>query len=196
MTLIALIRHGATAWNQEGRFQGHADVPLSPEGRAELRKLEPHPALRGAVWLVSPRRRCIETARLLGHEPRPEPGLLETNWGAYEGLTRAATSGLSNRISARGEAGLDFHAPGGESPRQVQQRLQQFFARLAAEGPDFAVGVTHKGIIRATLSLAIGWDMKDKPPMKLKWRAAHLFRLFPDGHPKLEAPNLFLGKRA
>lgn len=196
MTRIALIRHGATAWNDEGRFQGQADVPLSPAGRAELARLEPHPALQGAVWLASPLQRTIETARLLGHEPRPEPGLLETNWGAWEGLTRAATKPLERRITARGKAGREFSAPGGESPREVQQRLQQFFARLATDGPDFAVGVTHKGIIRATLSLAIGWDMVDKPPMKLKWRAAHLFRVFPDGHVKLEAANLFLRPRA
>ena len=195
MTRIALIRHGATAWNDEGRFQGSVDIPLSPAGRAELRNLEPPASLKGATWLASPLSRTMDTARLLGHEPRPEPGLIETRWGAWEGLTREATTGLSHRISARGEAGLDFHAPGGESPREVQQRLQQFFASLAANGPDFAVGVTHKGIIRATLSLAIGWDMVEKPPLKLKWRAAHLFRVFPDGHPKLEAPNLFLGRR-
>lgn len=195
MTRLALIRHGATSWNTEGRFQGRADIPLSPAGRAELRGLAPHPSLAGAVWLASPLRRCIETARLLGHEPRPEPGLIETSWGAWEGLTRTATTPLVLRITARGKGGLDLHAPGGESPRQVQQRLQQFFRTLAAQGPDFAVGVTHKGVIRAALALATGWDMKDKPPMKLKWRAAHLFQILPDGRLKLEAANLHLPAR-
>ncbi|MGY9107125.1 MAG: histidine phosphatase family protein, partial [Alphaproteobacteria bacterium] len=29
MTLLALIRHGATAWNEQGIVQGRNDVPLS-----------------------------------------------------------------------------------------------------------------------------------------------------------------------
>ena len=62
-------------------------------------------------------------------------------------------------------------------------------------GPDFAVCVTHKGIIRAALSLALGWDMRDKPPFKLKWRAAHIF-VWEDGRLRLETANLALPSRA
>ncbi len=196
MTLIALIRHGATAWNAEGRIQGRADVPLSPEGRAELRALAPPPELDGGAWLSSPLRRARETARLLHGAASIDPGLVETDWGAWEGLTRDATTALSHRIAARGAAGLDFCPPGGETPRQVQQRLQDFFARRAAGGHGLAIGVTHKGVIRAALSLALGWDMLEKPPIKLKWRAAHLFRARPDGTVTLESANLLLRPRA
>lgn len=189
MTRIALIRHGTTFWNAEGRIQGRADTPLSPDGRAELARLAPPPELDGSTWFSSPLARAVETARLLGREPRIEPLLIETDWGAWEGLTRTITTPLSHRIAARGQAGIDFRPPGGESPREVQQRLQQFFATLAANGPDFAVGVTHKGVIRAALSLALGWDMLEKPPLKLKWRAAHLFR-FEKGCLTLDVANV------
>ena len=195
MTRIALIRHGATFWNAEGRIQGHADTPLSPEGRAELARLAPPPELHGGTWFSSPLTRAVETARLLGHEPEIEPRLIETNWGAWEGLTRAVTTPLSHRIAARGQAGLDFRPPGGESPRAAQDRLCRFFADLERNGPDFAVCVTHKGIIRAALSLALGWDMRDKPPFKLKWRAAHIF-VWESGHLRLETANLALPARA
>lgn len=195
MTRIALIRHGATAWNAEGRIQGRADTALSPEGRAELRALAAPAELDGAVWFASPLARAVETAHLLGHTPRIEPLLIETDWAAWEGLTREITTPLSHRIAARGAAGLDFRPPGGESPRQVQQRLQQFFARLATDGPDFAVCVTHKGVIRAALAQAIGWDMLEKPPLKLKWRAAHLFHIGADGALALETTNLMLRAR-
>jgi broad specificity phosphatase PhoE len=50
MTLIALIRHGETAWNVERRIQGRSDIALSPAGIAELRALAPPPALQGATW--------------------------------------------------------------------------------------------------------------------------------------------------
>ncbi len=195
MTRLAFIRHGETAWNVEGRIQGRADITLSPAGRHELLGLAQPPDLAGATWLSSPLKRAMETARLLHGEPEIAPLLIETDWGAWEGLTRDVTTPLSHRISARGQAGLDFRPPHGESPRDVQQRLQHFFAETAASGPDFAVCVTHKGVIRAALALALGWDMLDKPPVKMKWRAAHMFT-WRDGRLTLEAANLMLRPRA
>ena len=34
---VWLLRHGMTACNAEGRYQGRLDVPLSPEGAKALR---------------------------------------------------------------------------------------------------------------------------------------------------------------
>src|SRR6187402_576406 len=39
MTRIALIRHGSTAWNKEGRMQGSTDIPLDEDGRIQAKKL-------------------------------------------------------------------------------------------------------------------------------------------------------------
>lgn len=39
MTKIAIIRHGTTAWNKEGRAQGSSDIPLDADGLAEAEKL-------------------------------------------------------------------------------------------------------------------------------------------------------------
>ena len=36
---LVLVRHGETAWNREGRFQGHTDIALSEIGRAQARAL-------------------------------------------------------------------------------------------------------------------------------------------------------------
>ncbi len=92
MTRLALIRHGATAWNAEDRIQGRSDVGLSPEGRAELARLGPPPELDGFVWIASPLARARQTAACLGRpEARPEPRLIEAHWGAYEGLRRDDT---------------------------------------------------------------------------------------------------------
>lgn len=194
MTMLALIRHGETAWNAEGRIQGRADVGLSPAGIAELRALTPPIELSGARWITSPMLRARQTANLLNGQADIEPRLIETDWAAWEGLCSTVTSYHAHRISARGLAGLDFRPPGGESPRDVQARLTDLFADLARSKTP-VVGVTHKGVIRAALSLATGWDMQGKPPVKLKWRAAHLFRLAADGAVSLEQPNLMLVPR-
>ena len=39
MTRLLLVRHGETAWNAEGRFQGQTDVPLSPRGQCQAAAL-------------------------------------------------------------------------------------------------------------------------------------------------------------
>src|SRR5918912_1527314 len=36
---ILLVRHGETAWNREGRYQGRTDIPLSPDGERQVRML-------------------------------------------------------------------------------------------------------------------------------------------------------------
>jgi probable phosphoglycerate mutase len=64
---------------------------------------------------------------------------------------------------------------------------------LLAEIADSArstAAITHKGVIRAVLSLATGWDMREKPPHRLSWSAAHLFRLDESGRPAVARLNL------
>jgi probable phosphoglycerate mutase len=189
MTLLALIRHGETAWNAEHRLQGRTDIGLSPKGAAELRALAPPAALAHAVWLTSPLRRARQTAALLRAEPAVEPLLIEAHWGAWEGLTDAVVGPLAARMAARGTGGLDLRPPGGESPRDVRHRLSALMARLAPLGGTVAA-VTHRGVIRAALSLATGWDMTGKPPVTMTWRAAHLFEIAADGSCTLHAANV------
>ena len=195
MTLVALIRHGVTAWNAEGRIQGSRDIPLSPAGRAALARRAVPADLAGWNWIASPRTRCQETLAVL------HPGtfttderLAEMAWGEWEGqrLDDLRAGGLT---AGREALGLDFRPPGGESPRELQGRIAAAFADIAAAGHPSVV-VTHKGVIRAVLSLATGWDMRSKPPAKLDWTCAHLFRLDSAGRPTIERLNLPLAARS
>jgi len=176
-------------WNQEGRLQGRSDVPLARH-EAERPVLLPD-ELIGFRLLSSPLRRAAETARMLGlGEPVIEPRLIEMAWGAWEGRTlpqlRAA---LGPAMVAMEALGLDFHPPGGESPRMVQHRVQPLLAEIAVEGRS-TLAVTHKGVIRAILALASGWDMRDDPPWRLSWSAVQLLHLASDGTPSIERLNL------
>ena len=49
---------------------------------------------------------------------------------------------------------------------------------------------THKGVIRALLALASGWDMTGKPPARLDWTRVHVFLLAADGSPAVGDLNL------
>jgi broad specificity phosphatase PhoE len=186
MIQLALLRHGVTAWNQERRLQGRADVPLSAAGRAAMVGLRLPTAWAAAQVYCSPLQRARETAALLGcADPILEPRLIEMHWGAYEGYTIAELrSELDAPMLTNESRGLDFLPPGGESPRSVQARLRTWFAEVARlDKPVLAV--THKGVIRSALALAYDWDMKGRQPVKLDWTCLHGFNLAPDGslHP-------------
>lgn len=191
MTLLAVVRHAATRWSDAGRLQGRSDPPLSPQGVACARRWRLPSELGGCLLVSSPLRRAVETARLLGlGEPALEPCLIEMAWGEWEGCRLAELRArLGDGMFANEARGLDFQPPGGESPRAVQTRLAPFLA--AAAGADQPVAaVTHKGVVRALLALATGWDMRAKPPWRLDWAAAHLFRLDRQGRPAVERVNV------
>ena len=118
MTVLTLIRHAPTKWNEEGRLQGRTDVPLSERGRILLADWRVPPDLAEASWVSSPLSRALETARALGAEPAIEKRLIEIDRGAWEGKTLAEIGRSLGRDVAEMEArGLDFQAPDGEPRR-------------------------------------------------------------------------------
>jgi probable phosphoglycerate mutase len=169
---ILLIRHGATDWNEGGLIQGRTDRPLSAAGREQVRRMRLPLQWLHARCLASPLRRAMETARLLGIQPAPEPRLVEMSWGDWEGKSLAELRATLGDCMAENERrGLDFRPPGGESPREVQARLRP----LLCEIREPTVFVTHKGVLRALYALASGWTMQEKPPHKLLDGCAHRF---------------------
>ena len=95
-TTFFLIRHGKTEWNHIGRWQGLADVPLSPVGRAQAEALAKRFAdERFSVHQVysSDLSRAWETAQIVARQlhlaVQPLPALREIDVGAWSGLTRA-----------------------------------------------------------------------------------------------------------
>ena len=101
-----------------------------------------------------------------------------------------ALQGLA--FQAYEEKGLDFRPTGGESPRDVQDRMKTWMSSIAGTRPGIAA-VCHKGVIRAVMALAFDWDMMGKPPVKLDWAKAHIFQLNKTGHPRPLQMNVPLG---
>jgi broad specificity phosphatase PhoE len=129
-----LVRHAETEWSRALRHTGRTDIPLTKEGRHAARALAPRlREWRFARALVSPLRRARETCELcgLGEIAEPRDGLLEWDYGDYEGLTTAEIHASRPDWSLWRDG-----CPGGESPAQIGARADGVVAELhAAEGP-------------------------------------------------------------
>jgi len=193
MIQVALIRHAATDWNLEGRIQGREDVPLSKSGRDMVRRWRLPPELGRFVWVTSTLARAKETAALMGLAARTaDPRLDEMDWAGWSGRTLADLRAEFGADMAANEArGLDFRPPGGESPREVQERLAAWLRERAALGRDTGA-VTHRGVLRAALGLATGWDFVAAPPLVLDRDGVLLLHVEGDGQTSLGPTGLSL----
>jgi len=184
--IISLIRHGSTLWNEQGRMQGHRDVPLSARGQAQVRAWNLPTELVGldhsARWVSSPLVRAVETAEILcGAAPPADRALIEMDWGGWEGMSMDEIRARFGEEFTRNQAlGLDFRPPGGESPRDVLRRMRSWLLRVAADDVP-VVAVTHLGVVRTVLAAATGWDMTTKPPIRLQADTLHQFAVDRDG---------------
>jgi broad specificity phosphatase PhoE len=191
MTFLAMLRHGETDWSRERRIQGKTDIPLCEAGRAKIRRTSLPDECQGMRVVSSPLARCVETASLLGlKEVACDPRLVEMHWGEWEGhRLDELRSEFGDSMRANEARGLDFTPPGGESPRNVLERVSGWLAETAARGQP-TLAIAHRGVIRAIFCAASGWDMRGRPPLKLDWNALHMFRLDPTGGPSLFRMNV------
>ena len=187
MTLLALLRHADTAWSAEGRIQGRSDLPLSDAGRASLADRRLPAACRGMRIVTSPLARCVETAALLGApQAARERRIAEMSWGAWEGKRlEALRAELGEAMRENEDRGLDFRPSGGESPREVLARVGEWLTELSEP----TLAIAHRGVIRAVLAAATGWDMRGRPPAKLDWSAFHFFQV-DHGKPTVDRLNV------
>jgi broad specificity phosphatase PhoE len=159
---IYLVRHAQTEWNASGRWQGHADPPLSVEGRAQA--LELISALTAELAgdpvsgiVCSDLSRARETASDLGRHfgliPVSDPNLREMDIGEWSGLGRAEIAARNPELLERFEAGdPDARPPGGETRREIRHRARLAVRRIVDADPcGRIVVVSHLGLIRALL---------------------------------------------
>ncbi|MEY8387542.1 histidine phosphatase family protein [Oscillospiraceae bacterium 38-13] len=150
--LIYLLRHGRTAYNEEHRYQGRRDVPLSPAGKAALRPADFAPE----TVCVSPMTRARETAAVLFPAARqiPVEDLREVSFGVFEGRTYEEMA-QDPDFRAWVDSGGVERCPGGESRADFSGRVCRTFAglvdRALERGEERLAIVAHGGTQMAAM---------------------------------------------
>jgi probable phosphoglycerate mutase len=181
MGSLILVRHATTAASASGRNLGRrSDPPLSTAGlelanqlgatlAAELAEL-PHDELR---FISSPALRCrltleaVQRAVAPGSTPMEvTPGLMEIDYGAWDGLTADECRERDPDLRAAWEADpYETRCPDGESGADVAHRafaaLAPIEAWLAADRARCAVAVAHNHVIRLRMCAVLGWPLRD-----------------------------------
>jgi broad specificity phosphatase PhoE len=158
---VYLARHGQTAYNLEGRFQGHLPVPLDATGRAQAAELAERAAAHEfRVMWCSPLLRARETADIVGAriglQPREDARLMETDAGDWTNRSFAEVRAEAQELfDAFASADPGFAFPGGESFSEQDERVSEALAEIEA-GELPALVVCHGMVIRAALTRRAG----------------------------------------
>lgn len=165
-TTIYLIRHGETDWNMEGRWQGHADVPLNEIGRRQARLLAQRLAAEGVQFdaiYSSDLARALQTAWEAGAAVKVAvqllPSLREIDLGSWSGLTYPEIRERYPIEIQLIEQGQDIPRGGGETLSGLRKRVVEAVDAMATHhrGQRLAL-FTHGGCIRALLAHAENHD--------------------------------------
>lgn len=176
MNGILIVRHAESEWNAAGRWQGHADVPLSKRGREH--SAEAGKCLSGFQAIVcSDLRRAVQSAEIIAAEAgisriRKEPRLRERDAGAWEGLTREEIE--------RGWPGYlqNGMRPGGyEMEEHLLKRVDSALADViageyseAAAAKQYVLIISHGGVIHS-LKIRSGLSASRIPNLAGHWLA-------------------------
>jgi len=160
---LYLVRHGETLWNEENRFQGWADQPLSPRGEEQARRVASllTPVAFGAAY-CSDLQRAIRTAEIILEGSDLEPVLLESlremNIGELDGLTVSEIERrLPELLKAWREDPLSVKMPGGETLEEVSERCLAALDSLVERHRDENVlVVAHHTVNKAILYRLLG----------------------------------------
>jgi probable phosphoglycerate mutase len=150
---IMLVRHGETDWSLSGRHTSTTEIPLTAEGESRARRLQP---LVGrwnfGLVLCSPRIRARRTCDLIGCGDKAieTEDLSEWNYGEYEGLTTPEI-----RRTVPGWTVFTQPCPGGETPRDVAERVDRVISRVRDFGGDTLL-VAHSHSLRVLTARWLG----------------------------------------
>ncbi len=183
-TILALLRHGKTLWNEEGRIQGRKDSPLSPSGIDQVQEWARFLSNYQIHHIIaSDLGRVRETVALLQKQLDKvsvewNPALREQSWGRWEGKTFTELKNTqAAELAAQVRAGWNFCPPGGESRREVLQRALPVIHQAVQQWPGKQLLIVcHEGIIKSLIYHLSARSFLPKEKKILQKRELHLLQ--------------------
>ncbi len=181
-TILALLRHGKTEWNEIKRIQGRQDSPLSLVGKKQIHEwgafLQDHTINR---IIASDLGRVRETVDILqkycGQMPVIwNPALREQSWGQWEGKTFCQLENEEpEKLAAQIRAGWNFCPPGGESRKEMLQRAFPVIQEIVHQFPgEQILVVSHEGVVKSLIYHLAGRSFLPEEKKLLGKRQLHL----------------------
>jgi broad specificity phosphatase PhoE/ribonuclease HI len=161
-TRMLLLRHGQTELSVQRRYSGRGNPALTELGRQQAGAAARYLAQRGGIAAVvsSPLQRAYDTAtaaaKALSLDVAVDDDLIETDFGAWEGLTFVEAAERDPELHRRWLRDTSTTPPEGESFDDVSTRVSRARARIIAEHHGATVlVVSHVTPIKMLLRLAL-----------------------------------------
>lgn len=188
MTHIYLVRHGETAWNVEGRFQGQSDTPINETGRQQADALGRY--LKGknlqAIY-TSDLIRALDTSRIIAAyhnvDIKPDPRLRELNFGSWEGMDYYEIQSKHPLVLTEWQENiLKTAPPGGESLEQLAKRVQVVYEHIiSTDLKDEILIVAHGGVLQVLLCYALNLPFQNYWQFHLDPGSLSEIAIYPEG---------------
>ncbi|MFD4442847.1 bifunctional RNase H/acid phosphatase [Nocardia sp. NPDC058519] len=195
-TRLLLLRHGQTALSVERRYSGRGNPPLTDLGREQVERAAKMLAAKGDIAAVvsSPLQRARSTAEAaataLDVPLRILDGLIETDFGDWEGLTFTEAAQRDPILHSDWLGDSSIPAPGGESFDQVRERIEGVRRDLVALYPgQNVVVVSHVTPIKTLLQLALGVGPSLLYRLHLDLASLCIAEFYPDGGASVRLVN-------
>lgn len=201
-TIIYLVRHGTTEWNQQLRYQGRADNPLDETGERQGSLLENYFAdIDVDLGVTSPLKRAKKTLEYcLASQKHSvpvlvDPSVIEFDFGDADGMTKEQLRQNYPefyRMYVLNEDRGHSAAPGGESLAQVYCRMRDGVLRIARDHQGSTIVIaSHGTAIQTFLNFASGIPWQEMKHFLLYNVSVSCVEIEADGTPR----TVFIGDR-
>ena len=195
-TRFLLLRHGQTELSVERRYSGRGNPALTELGRRQADAAAAYLAGRGGLDAVisSPLQRAYDTAataaKTLGLDVTVDEDLIETDFGAWEGLTFGEASQRDPELHGRWLQHTSVEPPGGESFDTVAHRVRRARNRIIADhGASTVLVVSHVTPIKTLLRLALDAGAGVLYRLHLDLASLSIAEFYPDGGSSVRLVN-------
>ncbi len=183
-----MLRHGQTELSTQRRYSGRGNPALTDTGQRQAEAAAQYLGRRGEVDAVitSPLQRAYDTAakaaKALGLDVTVDDGLIETDFGAWEGLTFSEAADRDPKLHRTWLRDTAIPPPEGESFDSVAERVARVRARIIAEhAGETVLVVSHVTPIKTMLRLALDAGPGILYRLHLDLASLSIAEFYPDG---------------